>query len=67
MTASLDLIRRIKIAIKAARDNGFGFADYSDEDLAADLAAYEESVENENIEDIKEAVKIIREERGGKF
>jgi hypothetical protein len=54
------LDQRVIDALQAAKDNDYNMFDYSDEELAGDLIAYEEDVENEDFADVLESVKRVR-------
>jgi hypothetical protein len=54
------LDQRVTDALQAAKDNDYNMFDYSDEELAGDLIAYEEDVENEDFADVLESVKRVR-------
>jgi hypothetical protein len=54
------LVKLVRDAIQAAKDNDYDMSGHSDEDLAGDLMAYEYTVENESFENILAAVKVVR-------
>jgi len=62
MADTSTIIKYVRDNITDAIDNGYNFNDYTDEDLAGDLIAYAENMENKTFEEVLAAVKAVRAE-----
>jgi hypothetical protein len=62
MADTSTVIKLIRDNIQTALEGGYTFDDYTDEDLAGDLVAYAEDLENKTFEQILHAVKAVRAE-----
>jgi predicted house-cleaning noncanonical NTP pyrophosphatase (MazG superfamily) len=56
------IIKQVRDNILEALSNDYDFSSYTDEELAGDLHAYAEDLENKTFEQILQAVKTIRSE-----
>jgi hypothetical protein len=56
------VLKEVRDNINSALEGGFIFDDYTDEDLAGDLIAYAEDMENKTFEQVLQAVKAVRAE-----
>jgi hypothetical protein len=56
------LIQQVRENILSALEGGHEFDNYTDEELAGDLHAYAEDLENKTFEQILQAVKAVRDE-----
>jgi hypothetical protein len=62
MVDTSTVIKQVRDNIQAALEGGHKFDDYTDEELAGDLHAYAEDLENKTYEQILSAVKVVRAE-----
>lgn len=56
------VIKQVRDNIQEALANDYKFDTYTDEELAGDLHAYAEDLENKSFEQILQAVKAVRAE-----
>jgi hypothetical protein len=62
MAETSTIIKYVRDNILDALENDFSFDDYTDEELAGDLIAYAENMENKTFEEVLAAVKAVRAE-----
>ena len=58
----MTILDLVKANVASAIENGYSFADFTDEELAGDLTAYAADLEGESFEDVLAAVKAMRGE-----
>jgi hypothetical protein len=62
MADTSTIIKEVRDNILTALEGGYTFDNYTDEDLAGDLCAYAEDMENKTFEQVLQAVKAVRAE-----
>jgi hypothetical protein len=58
----MELIETVREAFNDAKNNGYEFSDFTNEEIAVDMMDYNSELENEDFLDIIEAVSAIRSE-----
>lgn len=62
--AETTLTKQVREALKNAKENGYSFDGWTDNDIACDLVAYDADLETQDIEALIQVIGQVRKEMG---